>query len=582
MAGEVHAHRRILGAYLRPERHRAAGLAVLLVVSQVVPLAGPVLVKRFVDQAVAGARTGELVVLAVAYLVVAVVAQGLAVVVTWAGTALAWRVTDRMRADVAAHALSLDLGWHARHRPGELIERVDGDITKISEFYSKVVLQVAGAGLLLVGVLVLVWVQDWRAGVLLTAFAAVAVAVVQRVRDGAVPAATRERAASADLFGGIEERAAGIEDLRANGGAAHAVSRFEEASARSYRAAIRAERDAAAVLTVTHGTAALGTAVALATGVWLFRAGAVSIGTVFLLVQSTQLLRRALILIADQLRQLQKAGAGAARVAELLAVPRSIEGGPGAPLPVGRAPAVRFDDVSLSYDGDGWALRDVSFTVEPGRVVGVIGRTGSGKTTVARLLLRFYDVTAGRVLLDGVDVRDLRLDQLRAAVGIVTQDVQLFDATLRDNLTLFQPDADDARLVSVLRELELGEWYARLPDGLDTVLGAGGTGLSAGEAQLLAFARLFLLDPGVVVLDEASSRLDPGTEARVERAIGRLLAGRTGIVIAHRLATLAWTDDVLVLDHGSVVEHGSCDVLAADPSSRLTALLEVADRGAVT
>ena len=574
------AHRHLLGAYLRAERGRASAVAVLLVVSQLIPLGGPLIIKRFVDRAAAGANLAELVRLAAAYLVVAVVAQALAVVVTWAGTRLAWRVTDRIRADAVRHALSLDLSWHGRHSPGELIERVDGDITKMSEFYSRVVLQVLAAGLLLAGVLVVVWFQDWRAGAIVTLFVLVAIDVVRRVHDYAVPAATAERAASAELFGGVEERAAGLEDLRANGGAPHVLARFQEHSAQAYRAAIGSERASALILTLTHGTFAAGTAVTLATGVWLHRTGTISIGTVFLLLQSTQLLRRALMLIADQLRQLQKAGAGAARVAAVLREqPGVVDPADARPLPAG-AMAVRFDDVSLTYPGGTEALDRVSFEVGAGRVLGVVGRTGSGKTTVARALVRFYDVDSGRVLLGGVDVREVALARLRSAVGLVTQDVQLFEASLRDNLTLFDEGADDDRLVAVLEELDLGAWFHRLPEGLDTVLGPAGSGVSAGEAQLLTFARVFLRDPAVVVLDEASSRLDPVTEGRIERAVRTLLAGRTGILIAHRLTTLDAADQVLVMDGGRVVEVGERVALAGDPTSRFAEHFAVAGRGA--
>jgi ATP-binding cassette subfamily B protein len=178
------------------------------------------------------------------------------------------------------------------------------------------------------------------------------------------------------------------------------------------------------------------------------------------------------------------------------------------------------------------------------------------------------------VRVGGVDVRDLRVDELRRRIGLVTQDVQLFDGTLRDNVRLFDPDVGDDRLVTVFASLGLDEWLAELPDGLDTVLGPTARGLSAGEAQLVALARVFLEDPGLVVLDEASSRLDPHTEALLEDAIDRLLADRTGIVIAHRLRTIERADAVLLLDGGMVVEHGDRMALAADPTSRFAVLLQ--------
>jgi len=203
-----------------------------------------------------------------------------------------------------------------------------------------------------------------------------------------------------------------------------------------------------------------------------------------------------------------------------------------------------------------------------------VGRTGSGKTTIARLVSRLYDTDEGAVRVGGLDVRDLAVDDLRARVALVTQDVQLFAGTLRDNVRLFDPAIDDARIAAVFSTLDLDEWLtSELPDGLDTVLGPTARGLSAGEAQLVALARAFLGEPGVVVLDEASSRLDPHTEELLEHAVDRLLAGRTGIVIAHRLRTIERVDDVLVLEGGRVVEHGAREALAADPTSRFAGLL---------
>lgn len=212
----------------------------------------------------------------------------------------------------------------------------------------------------------------------------------------------------------------------------------------------------------------------------------------------------------------------------------------------------------------------MSFRLGAGRVLGVAGRTGSGKTTIARLLFRLYDPQRGAVRLDGLDVRRARLDAVRSRVGLVTQDVQLFDATLRDNVTFFDPEVPDVRLLAVFHELGLSSWLARLPGGLDAPVSR--SRLSAGEAQLVALARVFLKDPGLVILDEPSSRLDPATEALLDGALARLLRGRTAIVIAHRLETLGRVDEVLVLERGRVLEHGSRDRLAGDPSSRFAAL----------
>jgi ATP-binding cassette subfamily B protein len=261
-------------------------------------------------------------------------------------------------------------------------------------------------------------------------------------------------------------------------------------------------------------------------------------------------------------------------VLELLALSSEIVDGPGSAtaLPVG-ALDVTLRDVRFGYGDDPDVLHDVRIEVPAGTVLGVVGRTGSGKSSLARLLVRLHDVRDGSVEVGGVDVRAVTRVALRSRVALVTQEVHVLRATVRDNLTLFDPSVPDEAIVDAVERLGLGRWFAALPDGLDTIVREGGAGMSAGESQLLSFGRAFLADPSVVILDEASSRLDPATEVVLESAVDALLAGRTGIVIAHRLATLQRCDTICVLDHGRVVELGPRDVLADDPSSRFGALL---------
>jgi ATP-binding cassette subfamily B protein len=259
---------------------------------------------------------------------------------------------------------------------------------------------------------------------------------------------------------------------------------------------------------------------------------------------------------------------------------------PQATLPVGSL-SVQFDHVSFSYRGNGPVgaemseppvadpvLHALGFQLQPGKVLGLLGRTGSGKTTITRLLFRLYDPTQGVVCLGGEDIRTVGLSDLRRRVGMITQEVQLFQASLRDNITLFSSKIADEDILAVLRELGLWSWYSAQPDGLETRLGAGGMGLSAGEAQLLAFVRVFLKDPGLVILDEASSRLDPATEQLLESAIDRLLRNRTGLIIAHRLATVQRADEILILSNGRILEYGSRVQLATNPNSHFYRLLQ--------
>jgi ABC-type multidrug transport system fused ATPase/permease subunit len=575
--------RDLVRTYLRPHRGLVVGLTAALVLATVLPLAGPQLLRRFIDQAATGLPLSALVGTAAVYLAVALGGQFVSVIASYVASRLAWTITNRMREDLVGHVLGLDLAYHGQHTPGELIERVDGDVTSLGEFLSRFLFQVLGSLLLLIGAVALVLREDVRIGSALVVFLVFAGVVVIRFQKMTVPLATAEREATAQVIGNLEERLAGAEEIRALGASAHVLNRFQEVNAAAYRANFRWEVRSGGLLVLTNLLFALGTALMLVLGIVMLRRGSLTVGTVVLLSQYTVMVRRPLEQVIQQFKELQKAAAGATRVVQLFGErPTILEAADAVPLPHRGPLPVLLDGVSFAYpsDPDEDVLRDVTLRLEPGRSLGLVGRTGSGKTTIARLLLRLYDPPDGGVIVGGVDLRDATAASLRQRVRLVTQDVQLFAADLRDNLTLFARDVPDARLVDVLDELGLAEWFASLPEGLDTVLQPNGGGVSAGEAQLLAFTRVFLADPGLVILDEASSRLDPATELLIDRAVERMLAGRTAVIIAHRLSSLERVDDIAVLDHGRVVEHGPRAALAADPTSRFGQLLAVAESGA--
>jgi ABC-type multidrug transport system fused ATPase/permease subunit len=298
------------------------------------------------------------------------------------------------------------------------------------------------------------------------------------------------------------------------------------------------------------------------------------LGEVYVVIAYAAMLGAPIETIRAQVQALQQASASIARVRGLLHTPSAITDG-ATPLPR-TALSVSFNHVHFRYDDDhdgadpNWTIHDLTLELAPGKVLGLLGRTGSGKTTLARLIFRQHDPQCGEVRLGGVNLREASLASVRANVGWVTQDVQLFAASLRDNITFFNKAIPDARLHEVLNQLGLGAWLSRLPNGLDTAISADA--LSAGEAQLIAFARVFIKDPSLVILDEASSRLDPATEALLDNAMAALLAGRTAIIIAHRLHTLDRADEVLILEDGEVVEQGERAMLMRDASSRFTRL----------
>ncbi|HEV8163616.1 MAG TPA: ABC transporter ATP-binding protein, partial [Actinomycetota bacterium] len=500
----------MLAATLRPEARSLAGIVAVLVVAMLVRLALPVLLGVFADDALAEAGVDHLTRLAVAYTLAALACNGLDLVVVWRSAHVSWRAGNRLREQLAAHALRLEQAWHGRHSPGQLIERIDGDVEAMGRFFAGIAVHIVGNLVLVVGMVVVATIIDPLTGLVLAVTAVGSAAVMIRLRVAAVAAREDEREVNAQLYGDLEERLGGLEDIRANGGGAYAIHRLHGHSARWWRAARHASVRGDGAQAMAALVLGVGTAAVLATGVVLQLRGVITVGAVLTLYRYADMLRLPLERIAEQLKEFQKAMAGARRASTMLATEPAIADGPldGSALGPG-ALAVDFDAVGFSYDGRTAALAGIDLHLAPGTQLGVVGRTGSGKTTLGRLLARFRDAGEGAVRVGGVDARDLKLDALRDRVAVVTQDVELFRASVRDNLTLFGArQASDARLVDLLRRMSLGDWFASLPDGLDTRLD-GAHGLSAGEGQLLAFARAQLADPAVVVLDEASSRLDP-------------------------------------------------------------------------
>jgi ATP-binding cassette subfamily B protein len=565
---------RLLRCYLLPQWRRVAALAALLVGGLALQLINPQLLRYFLDTVQSGGSQERLGLAAVAFVVIALCQQALALGSLATGEQVAWQATNALRHDLTLHLLRLDLPFHKLHTPGELIERVDGDAAAVADFFAQFVVQAVGSSLLVVGILVILYATDWQVGLGLSLYVLVTLWVLAQVQDAAAERWRRVRQSEAELYGFVEERLSGVDDLRALGAIPYQIYRL----LLLLRVWLRHFRAAAVmgslIYNFTNLVGVVGYAVGLGLAVWLYTRGQASIGTAFLIVAYVGMLSGPLQRLREQARSLQQASGALQRLDELLRLKAEVAD-PSAPLALPcQSMSVEFRQVSFGYDEAEPVLARVSFALAPGKVLGVLGRTGSGKTTLTRLLFRLYDPSQGEVRLGGVDARDTALADLRARVGLVTQDVQLFQASLRDNLSFFDASQADAALWQALEAAQLSEWVRALPAGLATPLAAGGQGFSAGEAQLLAFSRVFLKDPGLVILDEASSRLDPATERRMEAAIDRLLAGRTAIIVAHRLQTVQRADDILILDAGRVVECGPRVSLAADPHSRFFHLLQ--------
>ena len=497
----------------------------------------------------------------------ALLQQADSVTVKYLGEVVAWTATNDLRAELAEHALSLDMSFHNDHTPGELIERIDGDVTELATFFSQFALNLISNGLLLVGILVVLFFEDWRVGVGFTIYSALTILVLGRLKDIAIPHQKARRQAEAELYGFLEEQLAGTEDIRSSGAVDHSIRELFRHQGVILTHNRRAHFKRWIIENAMGLSLVTGTLLAITSGYWLYTAGLITIGTVYLFVHYINLLEEPFWAMTHEIESFQTIGACVERLTEFRSFKSEVADGTQDQIDP-RPLALGFQDVSFSYNGSGPVLQGISFELEPGSVLGLLGRTGSGKTTLARLIFRLYDVRSGSIRVNDVDLRDIRVAALRQGISIVTQNVQLFRASIRDNLTFFDRSIPDDKILKTLDELELGEWLKSLPHGLDTELEPGGRSLSAGEAQLLAFTRVFLRDPALVILDEASSRLDPATEGRLERAIDKLLQNRTAIIIAHRLHTVHRAEQILILENGTISEYGNRAQLASDPGSQ--------------
>lgn len=571
------------------------GLGLVIFTSIALQILNPQVMRIFLDQAMAGDDIRSLQKLGLLFIVIAIGHQLLGVLATYLTELLGWVTTNQVRLDLAKYTLGLDMSFHTAHTPGEMIERIDGDVTALSNFFSQFFLQVVANVILIFGVLVVLLREDWRVSLSLGIFVGLTMVILLRMINIAVPSWEKERQSSANLYGFIEERLNGTEDIRANNGVPYVLQRFYRLTRELMRITIIASFRWALVMNTTWVLFAVGNAITLLVSSYLYRTGVITLGAVYMNIYYTNMISWPLERITQQFQDLQKAGASLVRIMGIQQIQGKIAGegdfetdatfhlGPG-PL------AVTFQDVSFGYaDAEAapgsestptnqkdqeLVLQDIEFHLAPGRILGLLGRTGSGKTTLTRLLFRLYDSTQGDILLGGKTIRELPIQELRRRVGMVTQNIQLFHATVRENLTFFNPDITDEAVLQALNDLGLWDWYASLPMGLDTELESGGGGLSAGEAQLLAFTRIFLRDPGLVILDEATSRLDPATEYLIEQAVDKLVRNRTAIIVAHRLGTVQRADDIMILEDGHLFESGPRETLAADPSSRFYNLLQ--------
>lgn len=568
-----------LFTYLAPQWRIMIVLAVFLfggIASQVL---SPQILRYFIDAVQRKSSDTVLLSAGFVFMVAALGQQAMGVAETALTQNIGWTATNALREDLLEHALKLRMSFHTAHTPGELIERIDGDVTILANFFSAFVIRILGSTLLLIGVLIVQFRASSIIGSVMLLFALATLGILIRLRGIAREDWTAGRQSSAELAGFVEEHSVGREDIRSNDAIPYSMERLQGIMHTLRIAYRRANMRGHVTAVVAQLSLILGTSLGLGIGAYLYVHGSISLGTVYVTGYYGYLLAQPLGLLSDQIGDFQQASASLVRITKLFAEPE--EGDSAATMPVpDSAPEVDFQNVSFGYRPGEPVIKALTFRIRSGMTLGILGRTGSGKTTISRLLFRLYDPQAGTISLSGAPLREMQLQELRRRIGLVTQDVDLFDASVRENVALFDESVRDDAILRAIEDLGLLDWYERLPAGLDTRL-HGGSGLSGGEAQILALIRVFLKDPTVVILDEASSRLDPATERFLDAALDRLLAGRTTIVIAHHLPTIRRCRDILILSHGEIVEQGDRIALETDPKSHFSAMLHSAKEGIV-
>lgn len=550
------------GSYGRPLAGRAAWALVATLLATLARLAGPLILKRGID---AGVTSGDIEVVLVstglflAVLVLQYVTQRLSI---YQVAAVGEEYLRELRVRVFRHMLHLDVGFFARSKVGVLVSRMTSDVEALTQFVDQGAISVITSALMVLGVTAGMFLVDKTLALVVLALLPLLIGVSVVFRRYANRAYQAIREQIGRVLGVLQEGISGVRVVQAYTQERRQALEFGRVNEQYFQANLQAAKAISSYFPSVDFIATLATALILLVGGRQVIEGTMTFGALVAFLLYLSYFFDPIVQLSNVYNLLQAALAALSKLFGILDTkPDVAEPERPVPLPEERCGALVFDQVTFGYDPEIPVVENLDLSLTCGERVAVVGETGAGKSTVAKLAIRFYDPQQGRITLDGVDLRDLSFEDLRRALAMVPQEGFVFAGSLRDNLRFSRPEMSDEDLWEVCETMGIADWVRNLPERLDTDVRERGSRLSSGERQLVALARAFVADPLVIVLDEATSNLDPQTEEKVEVALGRLLEDRTAIVIAHRLRTARRADRIIVMDQGRIVEEGTHDDL---------------------
>ena len=551
---------RLLG-FLRPYKWSLIVSIILAIGSQAAAVVIAFLTGDGLERAVTDGSQREIWLIAGAIVVVGLIRSLLMVGRRLISGRQALGVEFDMRNALYAKLQRLSFGFYDRHQTGQLMSRATVDLQAVRFFLGYGLIFFFQHVTTIVGVTAVMYVANWRLALAATAITPLIVFVAYRYSTVSHPILREVQQKMADVATVAEESIVGVHVVKSFAQEQEESRKFADRSHSVFDQSVKANRQRAIYVPLLSFLPLLAQAIVLLVGGRMVVNGDLSLGSFIFFNVLVVMLVMPLRMLGMWIGQAQRATASGERIFEVLDEPEEVTDRPDAvELPPGEG-HVRFERVSFGYDPQRPVLRDIDLELEPGRTVALIGHTGSGKTTLAGLVPRFYDVSEGRVTVDGLDVRDAKLVSLRHAIGIVAQDPFLFSDTVRENVAFGRPDATQEEVEEAARLAQAHEFIVELPEGYDTVIGERGITLSGGQRQRIAIARALLLDPRILILDDATASVDATTEAKIRLGLRQAMRGRTTIIIAHRLSTLALADELVVLDRGRIAARGTHDDL---------------------